>query len=200
MKLSCFSLYLHKENDSLTKHTSANPAIFLHLVNSYLTMKTQFEYHLLQKILLKPSRLGLVHLWVFSLTFVHTSCWIYINIRKWSHYRAVSTIRLKIPPRNYLILHSLSLENHSYHIVGAQYILNDSLKAQIHDAFLIRLETVDEGSLVKIREPFLRWTAAKNLQCSGSKIMFHLGFVILNSTAIPIYSYKVAVYLSAWRG
>lgn len=73
-----------------------------------------------------------------------------------SHYRAVSTIRLKIPPRNYLILHSLSLENHSYHIVGAQYILNDSLKAQIHDAFLIRLETVDEGSLVKIREPFLR--------------------------------------------
>ena len=75
---------------------------------------------------------------------------------KLSNYRPAFTIRLKIPPRNYLVLNYLSLEHRSYYIVGAQYFPNDSFRAQIHEAFMIRLETVDEGTLDKSREPFLR--------------------------------------------
>lgn len=65
---------------------------------------------------------------------------------KISNYRAATIIRLKIPTE-LSSLNSLSLENHSYHIGGTQYILKDSLKVQIYDAFLIKLETVDEDRL-----------------------------------------------------
>lgn len=116
---------------------------------------------------------------------------------KLSNYRPVFTIRLKIPLKNYLVLNSLSLEHHSCPIGGAQYLPNDCLRAQIHETFLTRLETVDEGSLDKIREPFLRRTDTKHSQFAGSNIMFSLGFVILNSAAALIYSYKVSLYSSA---
>lgn len=69
------------------------------------------------------------------------------------NFRSVFTISLTIPPRSYPVLNSLSLEHHGYYIVGAQYFLNDSFRAQIHEAFLIRLETV-EGSFNNVREPF----------------------------------------------
>ena len=75
---------------------------------------------------------------------------------KLSNYRPIITSRLEIPPKNYLVLNFLSLEHHCCYIVDAQYFSNDAFRAQIHEAFFIRLETIDEGSLDKSREPFLR--------------------------------------------